>query len=71
LFNRVAKFSEHFEKIRAGLERANAAYNDALGSYERMVRPAGEKLAKLGGGAPVRGLAEIAPLEGTLRLPSG
>ncbi len=70
LFNRVAKFSEHFEKIRAGLDRANAAYNDALGSYERMVRPAGDKLLKLGGGAAVRELAEIAPLEGTLRLPS-
>ncbi|MGA2177406.1 MAG: DNA recombination protein RmuC [Verrucomicrobiota bacterium] len=70
LFNRVAKFFEHFEKIRAGLERAGAAYNDAVGSYERMVRPAGVKLNQLGGGAAVRELPEIAPLEGTLRLPS-
>ncbi len=46
LFNRVAKFFEHFEKIRAGLERANGAFNDAVGSYERMVRPSGEKLHK-------------------------
>jgi DNA recombination protein RmuC len=70
LFNRIAKFSEHFEKIRAGLDRANAAYNDALGSYDRMVRPAGEKLVKLGGGATARLLPEIAPLEVVLRLPS-
>jgi DNA recombination protein RmuC len=51
LFIRVAKFTEHFERIRAGLDRANAAYNEALGSYDRMVRPAGERLARLGGGA--------------------
>lgn len=69
LFNRVAKFTEHFEKIRSGLERANAAFNDAVGSYERMVRPSGEKLLKLGGGAAVKDLAEIKPLETTLRLP--
>jgi DNA recombination protein RmuC len=70
LFNRVATFIGHFEKIRAGLERAGAAYNDALGSYERMVRPSGEKLLKLGGGASTKELPEIAPLAPTLRLPS-
>jgi DNA recombination protein RmuC len=69
LFNRVARFTEHFEKIRAGLERATSAYNDAVGSYDRMVRPGGERLLKLGGGAPVKELPEIAPLEATLRLP--
>jgi len=70
LFNRVAKFSEHFEKIRAGLERANSAFDDAVGSYQRMVRPSGEKLLKLGGGVAAKELADLAPLEATLRLPS-
>jgi DNA recombination protein RmuC len=70
LFSRVVKFFEHFDKIRAGLERANGAYNDALGSYERMVRPSGEKLMKLGGGVAARELPEIAPLEMALRQPS-
>jgi DNA recombination protein RmuC len=70
LFNRVAKFSEHFEKIRAGLERANSAFDEAVGSYQRMVRPSGEKLLKLGGGVAVKELADVAPLEATLRLPS-
>jgi DNA recombination protein RmuC len=70
LFSRVAKFYEHFEKIRAGLERATSAYNEALGSYERMVRPSGEKLMKLGGGVAAKELPEIAPLELALRLPS-
>jgi DNA recombination protein RmuC len=69
LFNRVAKFFEHFEKIRAGLEKAAGSFNDAVGSYDRMVRPSGEKLLKLGGGAAVKDLPEIAPLDTTLRLP--
>jgi DNA recombination protein RmuC len=69
LFNRVAKFIEHFEKVRAGLERATSSFNDAVGSYERMVRPSGEKLLKLGGGAAVKDLPEIKPLDATLRLP--
>jgi DNA recombination protein RmuC len=69
LFTRVAKFTEHFEKIRTGLERANSAYNDAIGSYERMVRPSGEKLLKLSGGINGKELADIAPMEATLRLP--
>ena len=42
-YTRVAKFFEHFVKIRAGLSRANEAFNDAVGSYERMVRPSGER----------------------------
>jgi DNA recombination protein RmuC len=70
LFNRVATFSEHFEKIRAGLERANAAFDAAVGSYQRMVRPSGEKLLKLGGGGAAKELADIEPLDATLRLPS-
>ncbi|MEO5803617.1 MAG: DNA recombination protein RmuC [Verrucomicrobiota bacterium] len=69
LFTRVAKFTEHFEKIRTGLERANSAYNDAVGSYERMVRPSGEKLSKLSGGTNGKELADIAPMDATLRLP--
>src|SRR5207245_8493704 len=40
LYARVATFTEHFETIRDGLEKANESFNKALGSYERMVRPA-------------------------------
>ncbi len=69
LFTRVCKFTEHFEKIRAGLERANSAYNDAVGSYERMVRPAGDRIQKLRGETTGKELADIAPVEATLRLP--
>jgi DNA recombination protein RmuC len=69
LFNRVAKFCEHFERIRGGLEKASAAFNDAAGSYDRMVRPSGERLLKLGGNASSKPLADVQPLEMKLRLP--
>lgn len=68
LFTRVVKFTEHFERIRGGLEKANAAFNDAVGSYERMVRPSGERLLKLGGTDAGKQLADVPPLETTLRL---
>jgi DNA recombination protein RmuC len=67
LFNRVATFSEHFEKIRVGLEKANTAFDAAVGSYQRMVRPSGEKLQKLSGGGATKELADIEPLDATLR----
>ena len=69
LYQRVTKFTDHFEKMRAGLERAMSAYNDAVGSYERMVRPSGERILKLSGGAGGKDLSEIEPLGTTLRLP--
>jgi DNA recombination protein RmuC len=68
LFSRVVKFTEHFEKIRNGLERANAAFNDAVGSYERMVLPSGQRLLELGGTTAAKELAEVRPLDTTLRL---
>jgi DNA recombination protein RmuC len=70
LFGRVCKFTEHFERIREGLTRAGSAYNDAVGSYERMVRPSGERLAELSGGAPNREMPAIKPVELGLRVPA-
>jgi hypothetical protein len=36
-----------------------------------MVLPAGEKIQKLGGTAPGKELADVQPLDSTLRLPPG
>ena len=69
LYSRVAKFTEHFEKIRDGLETANKAFNEAVGSYESRIRPAGEKIQKLGGAVAGKELADVQPLETALRLP--
>lgn len=71
LFNRVCKFTEHFERIRGGLEKATDAYNEAVGSYDRSVRPSGERLLKLGGSAPGKELSDVQPLDGSLRLSAG
>ena len=71
LFERVQKFTEHFGEIREHLLKAGAAYDRSVGSYERSVRPAGERLARLGGGGAEKALAEIPPLESQLRLPTG
>ena len=67
LYERVNRFVEHFERIRDGLSKTTKAYDDAVGSYERMVRPSGERLARLGGGVDSRTLPEIQTLDTSLR----
>jgi DNA recombination protein RmuC len=70
-YSRVVKFTEHFEKIRVGLDRANSAFNDAAASFQTRVRPAGERLVELGGATSAKELADIQPLDSMLRLPPG
>jgi DNA anti-recombination protein RmuC len=69
LYTRVATFTENFENIRDGLQKASEAFNKSVGSYESRVRPAGEKLQKLRAAIGAKELADIKPLESTLRLP--
>lgn len=72
LFSRVATFAKHFDTIRAGLSKATEAYNDAVGSYERSVRPQGERLLKLGAASGGKQLPEVAVVSDSLRLaPAG
>jgi DNA recombination protein RmuC len=71
LYTRMVKFTEHFEKIRGGLERANSAFNDAAASFQTRVRPAGERLAAMGGSVPGKPLPDVQPLDNTLRLALG
>jgi len=71
LYARVATFTEHFEKIGDGLKRANESFNKAVGSYERMIRPAGERVQKLRAATGEKELADVQPLDATLRLPPG
>ena len=47
LYDRLAKFVEHFQRIGAGLERAGDSYNSAIGPLERMVLPSSRKLKEL------------------------
>jgi DNA recombination protein RmuC len=64
-YSRVITFSEHFDDISSGLEKANNAYNKAAASFQSRVRPAGERLAELGGGLEGKKLADIVQLEST------
>lgn len=63
LYERVVKFTEHFDRIRDGLLKTTRAFDDAVGSYDRMIRPSGERLVKLGGGNSTKELPEITALE--------
>jgi DNA recombination protein RmuC len=67
LYARVAKFTEHFETIRDGLEKANKAFNNATGSYERMIRPSGNRLLELGVPGEGKSMADIPTLDLPLR----
>jgi DNA recombination protein RmuC len=69
LYERVVKFTEHLVKIRDHLEKANTSFNDALGSVERRVIPAAEKLKKLGASKNDLELPEIKQIETAPRLP--
>jgi DNA recombination protein RmuC len=70
LYVRVVTFTEHLEKIRGGLETANKAFNQAVGSYESRIKPAGEKIQKLSGGTGGKDPATLPSLDTTLRQPS-
>src|SRR5215469_9870341 len=70
-YSRVVIFTKHLEKIEAGLQVANSAFNDAAASFQTRVRPAGERLVDLGGATSAKELPDVQPLESTLRLPIG
>jgi len=67
LYSRIATFTEHLDKIRGGLETASKAFNQAVGSYDTRIRPAGEKLQRLGGASTAKSLIEVTPVETQLR----
>ncbi|MBI1841749.1 MAG: DNA recombination protein RmuC [Verrucomicrobia bacterium] len=69
LYTRVCKFLEHFERIRDGLDKTSNAYNLAVGSFERSLRPSAERMKELGAGVEGRDLPAIAPLQTPLREP--
>jgi DNA recombination protein RmuC len=67
LFERVAKFVEHFAAVHDSLEKTAAAYNKAVASFESRVRPSGDRLIKLAGISSDAALPEAKPVETVLR----
>lgn len=66
LYERMKTMSEHIAGIGKGLERANLAYNSAVGSMEARVLPAARRFKELGA-APGAGIAPLEPVEMTPR----
>ena len=66
LYDRVATFGEHIERMRKGLAGAVGAYNSALGSLERSVLPGARKFTELGVSGSKQ-IPELAPIDESLR----
>ncbi|MDH4246206.1 MAG: DNA recombination protein RmuC [Deltaproteobacteria bacterium] len=66
LYERLATFTEHFEKVGDSIGKAAGAYNKAIGTLERNVLSAARKFPELGT-SPTKDLAELAPVEAPIR----
>lgn len=55
LYDRIATFAEHLDRVGRGLESAAKSYNSAVGSFEGSVLPGARKFAELG----ARGAKEL------------
>ena len=67
LYERMSKLAEYIQKIGAGLEGANKAYNSAVGSIEARVLPAARKFKDLGS-ATSSDIPPLSPLETSQRV---
>lgn len=70
-YSRVVTFTEHLARIGDGLGKANDAFNKATASFQTRVRPAGERLAELGGGVAGKDLENLQPPDNAPRLHLG
>ena len=62
LYDRIANYTEHFEKVGRSLDAATRSYNAAVGSLEGSLLPGARKFAELGAKG-AKDLPEIGPVE--------
>jgi DNA recombination protein RmuC len=48
LYDRIAGFADHLDKVGRGLENANKSYNSAIGAFEGTLLPGARKFVELG-----------------------
>ncbi|MDX2186791.1 MAG: DNA recombination protein RmuC [Opitutaceae bacterium] len=65
LYDRLATFADHLERVGKGLEAAMKGYNSAVGSFESSVLPSGRRFAELG----AKGMKELTPPSGVETTP--
>jgi len=71
LHGRLCKFAEHLARVGKGLNQASRAYDEMVGSYDRMLMPGVRRLADLGATSG-KDLPEMPTAEGPTRsLPDG
>jgi DNA recombination protein RmuC len=66
-YDRVNVFTGHLVKIGGGLKTALNSYNDAIGSWESRIKPAGRKLEELKATDPKDALPEFEKIDKPLR----
>jgi DNA recombination protein RmuC len=66
-YERVSVFAGHLHKIGGGLKSALNSYNDAIGSWESRIIPAGRKLEQLKAAEQKDVLPELEKIEKPLR----
>jgi DNA recombination protein RmuC len=62
LYERMSTLADHISDIGSGLERANRAYNSAVGSMESRVLPAARRFKELGAGTSVE-IGAVEPVD--------
>jgi DNA recombination protein RmuC len=63
LYERVAKFTEHMDRVGGGLGNAVKAYNDMVGSLESRVLPSARKLEELQFADPNKMIEDPKPVD--------
>jgi DNA recombination protein RmuC len=62
LYDRLATFADHLDKVGRSLDSANRSYNSAVGSFEQTLLPGARKFAELGAKG-TKDLADPTPVE--------
>ena len=70
-YDRVGTFAGHLDKIGGGLRSALKSYNDAIGSWESRIVPAGRKLEQLKAADEKNSLPDLEKIDRPMRELSG
>jgi DNA recombination protein RmuC len=63
LYDRIAKFTEHMDRVGGGLGNAVKAYNDMVGSLESRILPSARKLEELQFADPNKMIEDVKPVD--------